>query len=88
MSFWSAVVAITAIIAFTIMRITRYGTLGERHGHGRHGRSNPDLPSLREEQLGREVEELRDRIAVLERIATEDRHGKAIAAEIESLREK
>lgn len=89
MSFWSAAVTIVAIIAFTIIRITRYGTgFGDRHGHLRHGRPGHDLPSPREEQLTREVEDLRDRIAVLERIATEDRHGKAIAAEIEGLREK
>lgn len=89
MSFGSALIAIVAIIAFTVMRITRYGTgFGDRHRDLRHGRPGHDLPSPREEQLAREVEGLRDRIAVLERIATEDRHGKAVAAEIESLREK
>jgi cell division protein FtsB len=36
----------------------------------------------------REIEELRERIKVLERIATEDRETKALSAEIESLREK
>lgn len=88
MSFWSAVVAITAIIAFTIMRVTRYGASGERHGRARHGHGGADLPSPREEQLAREVEDLRDRIAVLERIATEDRHSRSVATEIESLRTK
>jgi hypothetical protein len=38
--------------------------------------------------LGREVMELRERIKVLERIATEDRETKRLSAEIESLREK
>ena len=38
--------------------------------------------------LQREVEELRERIKVLERIATEDRETKMLSAEIESLREK
>lgn len=85
MSFGSTLVIIVAIIAFTVLRITRAG-FGDRHGHLRHGRPGHDLPSPREEQLTREVEDLRDRIAVLERIATEDRHGKAVAAEIESLR--
>jgi hypothetical protein len=89
MSFGSALVAIVAIIAFTVIRITRHRTgFGDRASHLRHGRPGHDLPSPREEQLTREVEDLRDRIAVLERIATEDRHGKAVAAEIESLREK
>ena len=38
--------------------------------------------------LQREVEELRERVKVLERIATEDRDTKRLSAEIESLREK
>lgn len=84
MSFWTAVVAIAAIIAFASMRIARYNS-GFDH---RHRGTRGNLPSPREAELTREVEDLRDRIAVLERIATEDRHGKAIAAEIESLREK
>jgi hypothetical protein len=87
MSFSGALVAIVAIIAFTAMRIVRYRAgLGDlRDRHSRHG---PASPSPREEQLTREIEDLRDRLAVLERIATEDRHGKAIAAEIESLRDR
>lgn len=84
MSFWTAIVAIAAIIAFTTMRIARYNA---GFDHPRRGARN-DPPSPREAELTREVEDLRDRLAVLERIATEDRHGKAIAAEIESLREK
>lgn len=91
MSFWNAVVIIVAIIAFAVIRITRYGAgFGDHRDHKlqeRLGR-NPNSPSPREEQLSRELEDLRDRIAVLERIATEDRHGRAIAAEIESLRGK
>lgn len=38
--------------------------------------------------LEREVEELRERIKVLERIATEDRETKRLSSEIESLRDK
>jgi len=91
MTFWSAIVCIVAIIAFTAARIVQSSAgrgarrdrkLRQRFGHG------PSRPSPREEQLAREVEDLRARLAVLERIATEDRHGKAIAAEIESLRDK
>jgi hypothetical protein len=36
--------------------------------------------------LEREVQELRERVKVLERIATEDRETKLLSAEIESLR--
>ncbi len=54
----------------------------------------PDLThSPREDELQREVEELRKRIAVLERITTEAnstdaRRSRDIAAEIESLRDR
>jgi len=43
--------------------------------------------SGRERELEREVEDLRERIHVLERIATEDTESKRLSAEIESLRE-
>jgi hypothetical protein len=43
--------------------------------------------SGREAELEREVGELRERIKVLERIATEDTGAKRLSAEIESLRE-
>jgi hypothetical protein len=38
--------------------------------------------------LQKEVQELRDRVKVLERIATDDRGTRAIADEIESLRDR
>ena len=38
--------------------------------------------------LRQEVEELRERIKVLERIATDERSPRAIAAEIDSLRDR
>jgi hypothetical protein len=38
--------------------------------------------------LEREVQELRERVKVLERIATEDRETKLLSSEIESLRNK
>jgi hypothetical protein len=88
MSFWSAMVAIVAILAFTSARIARYrARLGDpgRHHHALREMA-PPMQSPRELALEKEVEDLRQRIAVLERIATEDRHSKAIAQEIESLR--
>lgn len=51
------------------------------------GAGDPRLPSEREDELEREVEDLRQRIAVLERIATDERKSRDIAAEIEALRE-
>jgi len=44
--------------------------------------------SSRETELAKEVEELRERVKVLERIATEERETKQLSAEIERLRDK
>jgi hypothetical protein len=46
------------------------------------------LDSGREAELQREVEELRERIKVLERIATDDRGSRLLSDEIDKLREK
>lgn len=75
MSFWSAVVAIVAIAAFAWVRAQRY-----------RGGSLPEAGS-REPELEREIEQLRKRIAVLERIAIEERGGDRLAREIEALRD-
>jgi len=81
MSMWSAIVAIVFIVAFANIRIAKYRALG------RHGEARRELPAPREAELEREVIELKKRLAVLERIATDDRHSKAIAQEIEVLRD-
>ncbi len=88
MSGTGMVVAIIAILAFTVLRIVKYHTQGSRH----HG-DQAAMPSPREGELEREVIELRKRLEVLERITTdanslEQRQSKAIADEIESLRER
>lgn len=44
--------------------------------------------SAREKELEREVEELRDRIQVLERIATDGREARRISDEIDRLRDE
>jgi hypothetical protein len=46
------------------------------------------LDSGREAELEREVEELRERVKVLERIATDGRETRLLSDEIEKLREK
>ena len=81
MSFWSAIVAIVAIIAFANMRSARY----------RAGLGHP-LAELREAgsanpALEREVIELRKRVEVLERILTDGRDASRLAQDIEALRE-
>jgi hypothetical protein len=44
--------------------------------------------TTREIELEKEVQELRDRVKVLERIATDGRSARSLAEEIESLRDK
>ncbi len=88
MSTSAMVVAIIAIVAFTILRIVKYSTGGRRHRGDAEA-----IPSPRESELEREVIALRKRLEVVERIATEansleHRTTKAVAAEIESLRDR
>jgi len=85
-SFWTAVVIIVAITAVASILRARYqaqnGIIHDRHG-------NQSLtPHPRQAELEREVADLKKRLAVLERIATDDRQSKAIAHEIEALRDR
>lgn len=103
MSFWTAVVVIVAIVAFANIRIAKLHAQGDRSRRhfGPFARFNEDhaapqdraLETPREHELEREVEQLRDRIHVLERIATDanslgGQHSRSIAAEIEALRDE
>ena len=88
MSFWTAIVAIVAIATIAAVMRERYRAMG-RIERGRQ-QEREDRISAAEK---REVEELRERIKVLERIATDSnsldaRKTKSIAAEIEALRDK
>ena len=86
MSFWTAIVVIVAIIAVAEVLKAKHRA---RHGITTYmmGNEKPVAPPTNP-ALEREVEELRERVKVLERIATEDRDTKRLSAEIESLREK
>ena len=81
MSFWSAMVAIAAIIAFANIRMNRDRNRGE-------GRPVVDHDAAYTASLEREVAELRKRLEVLERIATEDGEARRLSREIVSLRDK
>lgn len=83
MSFWTAVVSIVAITAFANIRMAKYRAQGR---HGDHAEPTRALSGQRETELQREVEDLRERVRVLERIATDGRSTAALANEIESLR--
>lgn len=81
-----AVVIIVALVCFTEMQKAKHraknGIAVDWMG-GEKPIAPPTNPALE-----REVEELRERVKVLERIATEERETKLLSAEIESLREK
>lgn len=86
MSFGTSLVVIFAIACFTWLKCQRQRGLidnGDRsRDRGQRGRI-----SSREHELEEEVERLRERITVLERIATDERRGKDLAREIEALRD-
>lgn len=88
---WEEVV-IVAIIAITIGRVlrSRYraqnGILEDRKGNSiavTQAPQNPDSDRLREE-----VTYLKERVAVLEKIATDDRGARDLENEIEKLRDR
>jgi len=84
MSFWTAVVVIVAILALAEVMKTKHRT---RHGITTDNAGN-ERPIERENiELKREVEELRERVKVLERIATDGRETRLLADEIDKLRD-
>lgn len=85
MNLWLALVIIVAIWA--LVSVTR-GRQNASLGYATDEEGRPIGSSEREAELKREVEELRERVQVLERIATEDREGRRISAEIERLRDE
>jgi len=80
-----AVVMIVAIIAFTEMQKSKHRA---KNGIALDWMGGEKPIERADPAQQREIEELRERIKVLERIATEDRETKLLSAEIESLREK
>lgn len=92
MTSW-AIVALVAILIWGVVQIARAkaGIVTDEDGNQKlakneHDRSTPELEAAR-----RELEDLRERVRVLERIATDTNTGDAretarIAAEIEALR--
>ena len=84
----TALVVIIAILAFTAIRIARYRS---RHDYRESGLTPVDAGA--KAQLTREVEELRERVRVLERIATDANstdtaETRQIAEQIEALRDR
>ena len=94
MDMGTALVIVAAIGAYYQLRSQRIraGLDGGTHSHLGRSRSKNALMeashSQRETELEKEIDALRERIKVLERIATDGRPAKALADEIESLRDK
>lgn len=91
MDMGTALVVVAGIGAWYSLRSQRIRS-GEVLGRGWHRKGSAPhaqsaQPSPRELELQKEVEDLKERIHVLERIATDGRSTKALAAEIESLRD-
>lgn len=89
MSVTTMIVVIVAIAALTMLRIAKY-----RSGRGRAGlAAQPPADDAEKTALRHEVHDLRERIKVLERIATDANTATAIetrrvADEIEALRDR
>ncbi len=90
MSFWTAMVVIVAIWGFVQIYAHRRDA---RLGVVRDEDDNPVFPPRDEAASRREIEELRERIKVLERIATDGNsldgsETRRISQEIEALRDR
>jgi hypothetical protein len=85
--FFNTIVIVVAILAFVWLRSTRgRDGMADRFINNRRS-SRPLMSDSRENELEAEIVELHKRIAVLERIATDERKSRDIAAEIEALRD-
>lgn len=81
MSFGATLVAIVAIIAFARIRMNR--------DNAQRGlRDQPPVDPAYTASLEREVADLRKRLEVLERIATDEGETRRLSREIESLRDR
>ena len=92
MSFWTAVVVIVAIWGLVQVIQSRQARLGHRQD-AEPDEDEPRPAARRERELTSEITRLRERLEVLERIATdtnssEARERKRLEAEIDSLRER
>ena len=90
MNFWTFVfLCVVAGIAYDMWRKKHLASLGRwEGGDGKVQPLNHPADSARESELQREVRELRERVKVLERIATDEHEPKRLAAEIERLRDE
>jgi hypothetical protein len=84
MSMWAGIVLIVLIVSIAQVIKAKHNA---QAGFATDDDGNPVGPSPREKELHREVEQLRERVKVLERIATEGRETRLLADEIDKLRD-
>ena len=80
MNLWEMIVVVVVIGAFVKMYLARHGIVEDNQGN-RVSIKDPDADRLREE-----VRMLKDRLAVLERIATDNNRAVDLDREIDRLR--
>jgi hypothetical protein len=76
-----AIVLIVAITSFSKVMRARYNSRLSQQPKG-----FDEAEALKNSALQREVQELRERVKVLERIATDERQSRALADEIDALK--
>ncbi len=81
MAFWEAIVFITAIGTAALVYLVRFGAVKKAEENGASLSPDPDADRLRDE-----VKTLKDRIAVLERLATDTNRAVDLDREIDRLR--
>ncbi len=85
MTMWAAIVLIAAMFAIaSVLRSGRNARLLHPADEDAQPVGNPRL----EAELKREIAELRERVQVLERIATDNPEARRLAAEIDRLRDQ
>ena len=88
MDFWTVIMVLGIVGMTQIARVLR-ARYNAQHGIITDRKGNMQLLAQpNDKELQREVETLRERIKVLERIATDGRQTNNLAAEIESLRDR
>lgn len=87
MSAWTAIVAIVLIVCITQAIRSRHNAQAG-FATDKDGKPVPTPDNGEEERLRTEIAELKERVKVLERIATDERQKLGLAEEIELLRDR
>ncbi len=92
MSISGTIIACVAIVTWGVVRLKNGPSMSRRHLMARdlmeRNHAEQPLVSQRETEMAAELERMRDRIKVLERITVDERQSRSVAAEIEALRDK